>query len=237
MVGSLYETNVYGDTCNPSDLVLVLDMDHTLLSTYDDFSLLQNSGIKTLPEDVDIRSRLYVLEIKEYNGKKGSGKTTKWWGLLRPGLREFLIYAFSKFKHVVLWSAGEYDYVHAACRKMFTYLRNPDLILTREDCEYDRDGNPTKPLTKLINHPKLSRNFDLSKIVIVDDRDYTFLPNPQNGILIPEYSPEEWSERMGIDGKKTAMRMEDYRLEQLINWFENLKTCDVRTVDKTRIFS
>lgn len=241
MVSSLYEIyNLYDPPikCQASDFVIVLDMDQTLLCTYDDKSLLESSGIRTQPEDIDIRSRLYILNVREYEGKRGSGTITTWWGLFRPRMKEFLKYCFNKYKHVVVWSAGEYDYVHAACKEIFKGLPKPDLILTRDDCTTHKEGRHEyyiKPLTKIIDHPGLSKGLDLSKIFIVDDRPYTFIPNPANGILIPEYNPEERAGK-SVENKKWMMRLDDTRLEELMYFLENIKGCDIRLVDKTRIF-
>ncbi len=76
-------------------------------------------------------------------------------------------------------------------------------------------------------------------MIIIDDRDYTFTPNLNNGVLIPAYQPEDDAGR-SIDSKKIHMRKNDRRLLELMEWFESNEfkaECDIRKMDKSKIFA
>ena len=166
--------------------------------------------------------------------KRGSGDKTEMWGIFRPHVREFLIFCFSYFKLVIVWSAGKKNYVHTIVDQLFADLKRPHVIWTFNDIEMlsNKDRTLIKPLSKLIDKvPGLSKYMSLSNSFILDDRNSVFEePNPDNGIKIPAYNPSF---------KPESLRSDDSALPQLMNWFnrpEVIHSRDVRELDKSSIF-
>ena len=212
---------------------IVLDIDQTLLCTFSDDALFDSLKIMKDKKLMDIRERAYFLKLYDADGKKGNGTTMTLGGVYRPNLSVFLRFCFAYFDNVVVWSAGEYDYVHAVCKNMFRSLQSPKLIFTLRDCESSR-GKPTKPLVKI----STLLNIDISKMFILDDKTYTFYPNQKSGILIPGYDPEENSDKTP-DGVIKAIREEDKAFEKLQDWLmkpEIIAVDDYRNIDKHGIF-
>lgn len=213
-----------------TNLDLVLDVDETLIHTFDSLDTLNDLGIMTDPNYVGLRRRIYTLDISDVGGPKGAGNVIKMWGLRRPHLREFLLFAFSYFRRVIIWSAGKYEYVHSIVKKIFRDLPQPDDIYTRDDCDIV-GMNHTKPLKKI--------GLDLNSAVIVDDKTYTFIPNKKNGILIPPFNPEL---PFGSVVTISKLQADDISLLQLKEWLiqnqEMLnKTPDIRQVVMSDIFN
>lgn len=195
-----------------TDKTLILDIDQTLLCTYDNEEAFKDLKIMKDKTCLDIKERTYTFKLFDLDGNKGKGVAIELWGVYRPGLKQFLRFCFAYFLHVVIWSAGQYDYVHAICAKMFVGLNQPKAILTQRDCE-NMNRRYTKPIVKVAN----ILNVDVSTIVILDDRVYTFNPNPDNGILIPEYNPEQKGGNTR-ESKLSAIRDPDTAFNQFQTW-------------------
>lgn len=202
------------------DKTIVLDVDQTLVCTFeysDHLKFLDRRDEK----DADILERYYSLDNGEFKG------------VFRPYMREFIKFCFQFFSNVVIWSAGREDYVKLICAKIFRGMNGrPDASFFRQDCVYDSKQNSTKPLQKVCD--KLGITMD--KIVIVDDLFTNFQPNPNNGILIPQYLPEgpKTPDRIRVN-----LRREDKCLLKLKEWFtrdEFIDAPDVRLLNKTMIF-
>jgi hypothetical protein len=171
------------------------------------------------PNFYPLRSQLYVLTLDDDDDEN------KLWGFRRPFLRDFLQFASDYFQHICVWSAGTSDYVHEICNHIFEDYQ-PDLILTRDDCEVV-DGVPYKPLTKL--YEKLPKANEKSTIMI-DDRDDVMKFNPNNGIIIPSYTPSH---------KNLNSIKEDNNLEKVMNWLNNknvIGCSDISKITKDQIF-
>ena len=226
------------DKPSTTDLSIVLDLDETLarslavnenqelaLSVINDLNIYEN------PEFMDLRGRIKILGLDDPVTSKGSGITHACVTLMRPHLGEFLVFAFSYFRKVIIWSAGVEDYVRKIAKSITTLYgtRDFDLVWTRNDCVLEEDGEYTKPLRKIVNeNPSL--RLDMSKILVVDDRATTFRNNVENGILIPIYKPSVTI---------SSMRAEDVSLLKIKHWClseEVKKTDDVRKIDKSKIF-
>lgn len=166
--------------------------------------------------------------------KRGEGNKAEMWGLLRPYAREFLIFCFSYFRGVIVWSAGKKNYVHAIVDYLFKDIKRPLVIYTYNELEGLQDKTFIKPIKKLIdNVPGLNKYMSLENSFILDDRDSVFLgPNPGNGIKIPAYKCNF--------SKLSSMRADDIALKQLMIWLskpEVINCKDVRELDKTNIFN
>lgn len=222
-----------------SNMILILDIDETLVHTITDIKPWNNLNIYNDPKKMDIRDRIYTLDILTDRDKSMS---TFYWGIKRPYLKQFLKFCFSYFKLVIPFSAGTYEYVHTICPDIFTGSYEPHYILTRNNCVPDGDKF-TKPFWKLLQDiPEIKDyvDFDLDEngkvlgyknIVIIDDRPVSFYQDPKNGILIPAYEPNPTVE---------GIKAEDNALLKIMQFFNNLDTTnniDIRKINKELIFN
>jgi hypothetical protein len=163
--------------------------------------------------------------------KPGTGSVNTMWGVKRPHLDRFLMFCFSYFKIVGIWSAGQRKYVEAVCDRIFNGIDDPHIVFTREKCDEIR-GNINKPLSRMMeSHPVLSEYMRPDNTFVLDDLSVTFSQNPLNGINIPRYEPPI---------NVAAMSNDDPSLCQLMQWFhsdEVKNSKDVRTLDKSTIFT
>jgi TFIIF-interacting CTD phosphatase-like protein len=181
-----------------TDMTIVLDIDETLVHTEEEMETF-DAELKSDPILVDDLYDIH-LDHGEY----------KMWGTKRPHLDEFLLFCFSYFKNVCIWSAGKSDYVHAIVKKIFAPFREPDIIYTFDECVQTDEGYWIKPLETFFKDTKVKKlEINRNNTFIVDDRDYTFQKNKINGIQIPEYAPEN----------KDHLQNEDDSLMKLKCWF------------------
>lgn len=214
---------------------IVLDLDETLVHSYSDMESLFKLDVFGNPEMLPIRSRLYKINMDDVVYKKGTGIETKMWGITRPHLKEFLVFCFSYFGKVIVWSAGKKKYVHAITDFIFRDVKRPHAVYTYDDCEKTSTGLIVKPLRKMIdNVPGLKEHMSLKNAYILDDRKTVYSgyegDNPNNGIQIPRYKPQP---------KIEEFKKDDNRLIELKEWLEkpeNVEAEDVRTLDKNNIF-
>lgn len=199
---------------------IVLDIDETLVHSSQDYNKLNEiTQLLNKTQNEQLQSRLYILPMKD------AGVPYSIWGLTRPYLTDFIDYCFARFDKVCVWSAGTADYVHKVVETIFPAHQQPDIILCRGECHYATDNTLFKPLAKLVDKIE---GLELYNTFIVDDRLTTFLRNPANGILIPEYAPTN------------PLQSDDSRLIELMEWFsldEVRSIPDVRLLEKTTIFS
>lgn len=227
----LYQTPE--DYINPNsitDKVCVLDLDATLLSTADSLDSFKALGIMTNPKLIALRRRSYCIKLTDTD-TRGEGSAYSFWGTKRPHIDEFLLFAYSYYKLLIIWSAGKYSYVHSIVKDICKDLRPPILIWTFDDIEYDDDGEVLKPLTKLINSNfKYKHLITKKNTIFIDDNETTFAKNKKNAIHIPPYEPELTIE---------ALSQPDEALLQ-IKYFlllpHVLYSDDITKVDMTTIF-
>lgn len=222
-----------------TNFCIVLDIDSTLVNTfeYSDVPTIKSLGILENPKLMALRSRIYRMGLEDVLEKKGKGTFLELWGIMRPHLKEFLIFCLSYFKIVVIWSAGRPQYVKDVSEIMFRDVGDPNVVYTSDECvehvEYIGDEKIVtmrKPLSKLYNDPKLKGMLKPENTFIIDDRIYSFAEDPENGILIPPYNPDVTVESMLTD---------DQALLQLMFWFskpEVKNSDDVRKLSKREIF-
>ncbi len=207
---------------------IVLDLDETLVHSFLDLNKYRELGIEAQP---DLRTRAYTLNLADVVTPKGQGHMTRMWGVRRPHLREFLVFCFSYFRIVVVWSAGKYGYVHNIVNQIFGEIIPPHAVLTWNDCAIIQGGTCDKDLRKIYNNPELSRYLRPENTFILDDRTTSFATHtPYNGILIPAYNP---------DSELDQLRADDTALLQFKAWLmrpEVQRAQDVRTLDKNYIF-
>jgi len=210
---------------------IVIDLDQTLIATQDSMDSLKNMGILSDSKLISLRNRIYYFTIEDLE-KPGVGTRYEFWGVTRPHLTEFLIFCFSYFKIVAVWSAGKRQYVEAIVDHIFRDIRPPHVIFTFDDVVIGPKGHIGKPLISMIDsNSVLLRYMSLQNTFAVDDNSMTFRDNEGNGILIPAYDPAS---------NVNAMARDDPSLLQIKYWLlqpEVVKASDVTVLDKSKIFS
>ena len=168
---------------------IVIDMDETLIHSY----------LEELDQDGD---KNYSLAIDMLSDRNFNSKDMLYWvqgdidvvGVFRPGVHEFLQYCSENFDYVVIWSAGEKEYVKSVIDHLYIYIDKPDIVWARNMCKVETKylGDKkykmyTKPLQKVAD--KL--NIDKDSIIFVDDRlDYVEDGDGLNHFHIKPFKPE-----------------------------------------------
>ena len=235
-MASFYKTTLDGIPFKAlTNKCIVLDLDETLVHSNENMEQLQNLGILTNPDLIDLRRRTYQISMDDVVYKKGEGVKTNMWGIVRPHVKEFLVSCFSYFKVVIVWSAGKRKYVDAIVDFLFKDIKRPHIVYSYDECERTSNNLIVKPLTKMIeNESGLDKYMSLENSFIIDDRktvyDGYIGDNPDNGIQIPAYKPA-----FNIH----SLRSDDIALKQLMTWFlrpDVMNSKDVRELDKNEVF-
>jgi hypothetical protein len=213
-----------------TELNLVLDIDDTLVQTFDDIESLYKCPIMKNPKFYPIRKRVYILKF-ESEGEEDEEEVEDEliWGVKRPHIDEFLDFASEYFRNVVIWSAGTYDYVHVIVKNIFkNYPTCPAKVFTRNDCTQSEEYGYEKPLEKIYQAiPEMNPYNTL----LIDDRHEVFLrKDPNNGIIIPPFSPD-------IEDYNSLTSDTSFLL--LKDWFmtpQVMESNDIRKVNKQHIF-
>ena len=227
---------------------VVLDFDQCCLRTMDStkslidlFRKSERNGTK--PE---LLERLYILylgehaildrelfisrkEFEEMHPKyKRAVDIFTMWGIKRPHLDEFLDFCFEHFEKVIVWSAGQRDYVHALVDVLFSNtVRKPDYVWTGDNIYFNDEGDVVKSLEKLVEElddPLVT----MDNIIAIDDTGSTFSENPNNAIHIPVYEPEPLFKEIMRD-ERSLIKIMDF-LKKRGNIF------NVKNVDFTKIW-
>jgi hypothetical protein len=225
-----------------SNKCVVLDLDQTLIATQDNMSSLKNLGILTDPKLISLRNRIYHITIynskndnsKNDNSKNDNSKNDKvyeYWGIVRPHINEFLLFCFSYFKVVAIWSAGERKYVEEIVAHIFKDLPKPHIIYARENTQISKNS-VLKSLDKLFNHNSIFKKYMNAKNTLaIDDNLTTFANNKGNGVGIPAFEP---------DLTIASMSKDDDTLLKLMYWLlqpQVISCDDVTKLDKSKIFT
>lgn len=231
-----YKSNLNNIPYQPlTDKCIVLDLDETLVHSSENIQDLNILEIYKNPTFLNLRKRIYTLQLDDVTNKNGEGLKYEMWGITRPYIKEFLTMCFTYFKIVAVWSAGRRKYVEAIVDYLFKDIRRPHVIFTYDHCEQYNVGKEhllVKPLQKMINTvPGLNKYMSLENTFVIDDRASTFTyVNQNNGILIPAYIP-----RPDI----YSLSNDDTSLRQLMSWFlrsDVINSLDVRFLFKNSIF-
>lgn len=211
------------------DKHICYDLDSTLVCSF--FEPTQIDSILADPRFKDFEDRVKIVHLVDPGDSdlRGVGIVERFMIVLRPHVEKLIEFTNSKIGSNSIWSAGQFRYVRAIEYFLFPphskALTNfPERVFTRAHCNYDAE------FTFILKSLE-SKDFNLKKTLVVDDRDDTFSENPRNGIHIPVYLPEPNLDSIGQD---------DPTLLELIHWLEHsgvLEADDVRTVNKDDIFS
>lgn len=210
-----------------TNLNIVLDLDETLVHTYENYDFKEDL---TSTEVNYLKSRLFEYRVVDPNTSIEES-TYRIYGIMRPWLKQFLIFCFVYFRNVIVWSAGQPRYVMKIVDILFRDIFPPLIIYTKDQTDIDDDNTTYKPLEKLFNDSRLvSCNVNKKNTLIIDDKYETFSKNKLNGICIPAYEP-------GISFAELSTN--DPSFIQLILWLQRdsiMKAGDVRVLDKSNIF-
>lgn len=228
----LFRKKCSSDKNTMSNHCIVLDLDETLIHTFDSIDDIINLGIYKDPDFIPIRNRIYVFNIDDAESKRGKGQHFKMGGILRDHYGEFLDFCFSYFKVVAIWTAGTKRYAEKIVRELTKDRCEPHVVYHREQWQSPSetcDVSNTKDLEKIMK--EFPEQMSLTNTFLIDDKDYNFECNPDNGILIPGYDPE--------CSKSVLLEHYDDNLMRLKKWFmkkDVIQSSDIRELDKTTIF-
>lgn len=219
---------------------IVWDLDQTLVHSSANLNEFSNLKLYSDPANFDIRDRCVKFNFTY------DGETHTYWTIFRPNAYKALKFSFEHFANVVVWSAGVDPYVEQIVKFLFRDLPEPDAWFGRSFCgdpvtlpdgtiDYfagkptilpNGDSLYTKPLSKLSSY----LNLPVRTMTIVEDRAVVLNTNPNNGILIPAYSPSF---------NVNAIRTYDDSLDKLIKWYsriEYVRSPDITVLPKRHIF-
>lgn len=169
---------------------LILDIDETLLTTYD-FNFYKNKSTDIVNP---INSRISIIQLPNYIGLV----------YLRPYLFKFLKYCFTFF-NVSFWTAGSTLYCREILKIILTeeQYNKVDVILARDNNNYVdiktnkiykniiKSDKIIKPLDLLWNDNILSQRFNNKNTLLIDNNYNIIINNPKNSIIIKEYNYTE----------------------------------------------
>jgi hypothetical protein len=216
---------------------IVLDLDQTLIATQDDeyYHKLFELGVLSDPSLLELRNRIFYFTVEDFT-TPGSGTTDVFWGVSRPHVHEFLVFCYSYFRMVAVWSAGGRRYVESIVDYLFKDLPYPTIVYSADDTVIT-PRKTEKPLIKMIDQ---FAEMDVTNTLIVDDNQYTFVHNVDNAILIPAYEPGVRNKKGYIVPTIEGLMEDDIALQQLKYWFllpEVANSEDVAQLDKDNIFT
>lgn len=214
-----------------TDKSFSLDLDASLLSTSVDMNIFTKLKLYTDLSMLQVRERIYYIDMADVCASPGSGTRTKMWGIFRPHIFEFIEFLFSYCQGVMVWSAGKPKYVASICAILFPFTaKQPKLVYTYDDC-VGEGGDIVKPLDKAFKDPAGDGLFTPNNTFHLDDRTDVISLNPKNGIWIPEYNPEF---------TKKGILADDVTLIKLKYWLllpEVRSSKNIRDLDKSKIFT
>ena len=156
--------------CNTENL-LILDIDDTLTHTFD-----PSDRFTTKPN-----SKHDFVTSNDYLVYK------------RPYLDQFLNWAFSNFR-VGIWSAAGKDYIAEVLKNILKSNHKLQLIRTHEDCTRKYLENPdnreSSGYIEIKRIQKLAKNYNLAKILVLDDRADVHCQNWGNLVKIKPFHPD-----------------------------------------------
>lgn len=222
---------------------LILDLDETLVHSYENAHFLETYGIYSDPTVYRKFHPVGSPQIAYSMLLDVNGSQNRIWGLHRPYLYEFLSFCSDYFDNILVWSAAIDIYVKEITRQIFLEagLRPPRLSWSRDKCSNYR-GLYHKPISdidaELKNRPYVTFTIDPKKTLILDDKHHTFMMNLDNGVLVPCFHPGK-NRPDKIPTLDDLLDRSDNALMQFKQWLQRPEVQnaeDVRLLDKTNIF-
>jgi len=211
---------------------IVIDLDECLVHTFNRYGDYADLGIgkKGITDEniKKLRHRTYVITESDITSEPGRGVVSSYWGITRNYVYEFLLFCYQYFETVTVWSAGKYRYVHSIVDHLFKNLPYPDLILTRDDL----NAKNRKPLSTVFQKLKSSHpDIGYHNTWLLDDNNHNYIyDNPDNGILIPPFSPSPNIKDMNVIDNRLL------QLKAWLEWDEVKESRDVRQLNTKEIF-
>lgn len=156
-------------------LHLVLDLDHTLLHTLttNEFWVLTRGYNENIPPPDAVCLKY------------------RWYTFFRPGLHEFLNWAFANCLTVSVFTAGDQGYANWIVKSIVPHGKQFYHVMSHSSVE-KLDGQPVKPLYKLWSTEKAEQaSIHEGNTIIVDDLQCMFRLNPRNGLHIKPFNVSE----------------------------------------------
>jgi len=200
---------------------VILDIDNTLLYTRTGIQTYEKLKLFTDPNNYKARRRCFAINVEGY----------EMWSVYRPHFEEFIEGLDMLFDNIIVWTAGEGSYAKTVVDQLWRDYKKPYLVLDREFCVVNKEQNGIleKPISRITK--EIDSNINLTNTVIIDDRNFVFqYCNPDNGILIPSYSPDPTVQ--GILGDDDSF----IRLLDFFSTPEFLKSKDIRKLSFDNIF-
>lgn len=108
----------------------------------------------------------------------------------RPGLTNFLNFAFGHFESVSVWTAATAEYAHMILQHIMTRAQRSSLLFlkTRNDLQHHPEKN-CKPLQLMFDDAR-AKNIKMrsTNTIMIDDRENVMAANYGNGLLIPAWN-------------------------------------------------
>ena len=225
------------DAIKRPERTLIIDIDQTIANSFENPDFLDKYEIYTNP---DVLAKFKNIQTYSMIISK-SGQRTRIWGLFRPHLKEFLDFVSKYFDHIIIWSAGTESYVKEIIEQMErTYGIAPGKMIWARDKCVRAPNNFHKPIACLEQDLQKryysSIHIDPKLTLILDDKLYTFVENPNNGVLIPAFSPGDGQKAPTL---KQLLDITDDALLQFISWLQQPEVqnaTDYSKLPKDRIF-
>lgn len=188
---------------------IVLDLDETLIHTFNDTTSAKKLNLLSDPRHIGLRTDCYILDF--YDAREA--RQYHMWGIRRPHLDDFLSFCFANFGLVIVWTAGSSDYADAIVN--VTFKQSPHLIFSREHCR-EYKGHVVKPLKDLFDHePRLSKLTSLNNMIMLDDISDNFIFNKPNGIVVQPFLPRLTQHT--IESDDNVLKLAQTYLKELIH--------------------
>lgn len=208
-----------------TDKTIILDLDNCLLVSFFecDSEINSEEAIQKILLDhksQHLRNRIYKSKV---DGEKLCG-------VKREGLDAFLSFCFKYFRYVIVWSAGDSEYVNQMVETVFRGHHRPDYVLSRDHLVNVTEEDYHKPIEVVEKlYPGIA---SLNKTVFLDDKEDNFRNNPGNGFTIPQCRIYEKNKSITVKS--------DTALKCFMNWLKRedvVKCTDITKLNKKSVFT
>lgn len=201
---------------------VVLDIDETLLHTY--FAQVLNADQSRFLNELTCAEVRENIPVRERNFHFLPVGTQVHICQIRRGMWSMFENLISHRYNIVIWSAGELDYVNAVCNLIFGELKHtPLMVLCRNHCSIESPSSPyasllyTKPLSMLKLHLPI---MPIEYCLLVDNRKENGVYFPNQLVHVKDFNPTPWAtSNCGLEDRSL---LEEY-LPQIHLHFHKLK--------------
>lgn len=173
---------------------VVFDIDETLLHTH--FAQLLNEDQCRFLNELVCNEIRQNIPMRERNFHFLPIGTQVHVCQIRKGMWSLLENLISHHFNIVIWSAGELNYVEAVCNLIFGELKHrPLMVLCRNHCCIESPTSAyaslvyTKPLSMLKSHLSI---MPIESCLLVDNRKENGVYFPNQLLHVKDFSPNPW---------------------------------------------